>query len=216
MLFTLDRSFQTSSYCMQYLNDNILIDQIREGNLKSFKWLYNHYYELLCRFAYQIVGDHGKVEEIVDDVMFDLWNRREIVEIHELRAFLIGAVRNQCLKYLKSLAWRMQSRNINISAQEDVDFLVYLTDDESHPLGLLLEKEFTEKLHEAIERLPEECRNVFMLSRVENKKYSEIASELGISIDTVKYHMKKALRQLSSDMAKYLLFWVMVIEEILN
>lgn len=55
-----------------------------------------------------------------------------------------------------------------------------------------------------------------MLSRVENKKYSEIASELGISIDTVKYHMKKALRQLSSDMAKYLLFWVMVIEEILN
>lgn len=197
---------------MQNSNDTILIGQLRQGNKESFKWIYDHYYEQLCRFANHIIGDRGKAEEIVDDVMFDLWDRRKAIEIHELHAFLIGAVRNQCLKCLKSLAWRMQNRNSNITAQEDADFLNYLTDKDSHPLAILLEHEFVDELNKAIERLPTDCRKVFKMSRYDNKKYSEIALELGISVDTVKYHMKKALRLLSSDLARYLLLWVAFFE----
>ena len=50
----------------------------------------------------------------------------------------------------------------------------------------------------AVDELPTECRQVFELSRYEGKKYSEIAQELGISVNTVKYHIKNAIKILSS------------------
>ena len=56
----------------------------------------------------------------------------------------------------------------------------------------------------AVNRLPNECRKVFWLSRFEGRKNEEIASELGISINTVKYHIKHALALLLCDLQKYL------------
>ncbi len=65
--------------------------------------------------------------------------------------------------------------------------------EENQPLGVLLERELEDELTRSIEELPVECRTVFKKSRFEQKKYEEIALELGISINTVKYHIKNAL-----------------------
>ena len=73
----------------------------------------------------------------------------------------------------------------------------YLTDPE-HPLGWLLEEEMKNTAKQAVNELPTECRQVFELSRYEGKKYSEIAQELDISVNTVKYHIKNAIKFLSS------------------
>ena len=73
----------------------------------------------------------------------------------------------------------------------------YLTDPE-HPLGWLLEEEMKNTAKQAVNELPTECRQVFELSRYEGKKYSEIAQELGISVNTVKYHIKNAIKFLSA------------------
>ena len=81
--------------------------------------------------------------------------------------------------------------------------LNYIKGDD-YPLGRLLEKELEGEIMKAIARLPEDCRRVFRLSRFEEKKYSEIADELGISVNTVKYHIKRALALLHEDLSKYL------------
>jgi len=66
-------------------------------------------------------------------------------------------------------------------------------DTEMTPLGLLLEKEYETLIRQSIHKIPERSRFIFTKSRFEHKKYIEIAEELQISVDTVKYHLKKAL-----------------------
>ena len=82
------------------------------------------------------------------------------------------------------------------------DDKVVLTD--SHPLGMLLERELEEEIYKAIDKLPDECRRVFNKSRFEGKSYEEISQDLGISINTVKYHIKNALAALQKNLGKYL------------
>ena len=66
-----------------------------------------------------------------------------------------------------------------------------------------------EEIHHAIRNLPEVCRKVFIKSRFEGKKYEEIATELNISVNTVKYHIKSALSSLHSELGKYLIILIL-------
>ena len=75
-------------------------------------------------------------------------------------------------------------------------------------MGRLLEKELEEKIIRAVESIPPESRQVFRKSRFERKKNDEIAQELGISVNTVKYHIKRALAILREHLGEYLmLLW---------
>lgn len=85
----------------------------------------------------------------------------------------------------------------------------YLQSD-SYPLGMLLERELENEIRMAIDKLPAECRCVFEKSRIEGKKYEEISQELGISINTVKYHMKNALSFLQAELSKYLIVLILL------
>ena len=78
----------------------------------------------------------------------------------------------------------------------------------------LLDAELENEIKKIIEELPKECRNVFKKSRLEEKKYAEIAHELGISINTVKYHMKSALSTLQGKLEKYLLLLLLLFSKI--
>ena len=86
---------------------------------------------------------------------------------------------------------------------EMTDDKIILSD--SYPLGTLLERELENEIYKAIDKLPDECRRVFAKSRFEGKSYEEISRELGISVYTVKYHIKNALASLHVDLSKYLL-----------
>ena len=75
----------------------------------------------------------------------------------------------------------------------------------------IYEEEFQELVRHSLMRLPEKTRRIFMLSRMENKSYGEIAEVVGLSQKSVEFHMSKALRQLRHDLKDYfllfLLFW---------
>ena len=94
----------------------------------------------------------------------------------------------------------------------DFPVLQYVKDS-NYPLGRLLEKELENEIMNAINRLPDECRKVFNMSRFENRKYEEIAQELKISVNTVKYHIKHALALLHEDLGKYLAMVMMILVE---
>lgn len=186
--------------------DDFIVEQLHQGDMKSFEWIYGHYYELLCRFAYRFIHDRAKVEEIVDDVMFNLWDRHEQVVIRNLRQYLIRGVKNRCLNELRSAVRQHEIYFHNIAPEDNADFLEHLFADTSHPLGELLEKELDQYILKAINELPEECRRVFLLSREEQLSYEEIASRLGISTNTVKYHIKHAIRYIDKKLRPYLTF----------
>lgn len=182
-----------------------LIEGLQHGDESVFKHIYNRHYAPLCRFADLFLHDPSLAEEVTDDAIFYLWEHRTEVKItFSLRAYLMKSVRNRCLNELNSLLHREELRFSSFSLPENAEFLDSLFIEKDHPLGYLLERELEEELKYSIEALPEECRAVFKKSRFEQKKYEEIAAELGISVNTVKYHIKNALAFLQKRMSDYL------------
>ena len=120
-------------------------------------------------------------------------------------------VRNRCIDYLKSQYHKREVAHSDTGLR-DFPVLQYVKDDD-YPLGKLLEKELEDEIMNAINRLPNECRRVFYMSRFENRKYEEIAQELKISVNTVKYHIKHALALLHEDLGKYLTMAMMILIE---
>lgn len=192
--------------------DKLIIEKLKQGDEKAFKYIYDCYYVFLCRFANQLLHDPALAEEIVDDTIFYLWEHRLEVEItYSVRAYLIRAVRNRSLNELNSLRHREELRFSSFTLPENREFLDMIFDPDEHPLGYLLEKELEDELMKSIEELPEECRAVFKKSRLEQKKYEEIAAELNISVNTVKYHIKNALSFMQRRMGKYLKLLLLLI-----
>lgn len=182
-----------------------IIERLKRGDERAFRYIYDRHYVLLCRFAEQLLNDLPLAEEVVDDVIFYLWEHRTEVEItYSLRAYLIRAVRNRCLNELNSLGNRIESRVSSLSVAENLEFLDAIFVEERTPLGHLLEQELEDELLRRIDELPSECKAVFKKSRFEGKKYEEIAEELHISANTVKYHIKNALAYLQEKMGTYL------------
>lgn len=185
--------------------EELLIKKLRKGDERAFRLLYDRHYILLCRFANQLLNNAALAEEVVDDVIFYLWEHRQEVEIrYSIRAYLMRAVRNRCLNELQLQSHREELHISSFLSPESMDFLDSLFVDNKQPLGMLLEQELEEELKRSIDELPLECRKVFYKSRFEQKKYEEIATELGISVNTVKYHIKNALAFLQRRLGSYL------------
>lgn len=185
--------------------EELLIKKLRKGDERAFRLLYDRHYVLLCRFANQLLNNAALAEEVVDDVIFYLWEHRQEVEIrYSIRAYLMRAVRNRCLNELQLQSHREELHISSFLSPESMEFLDSLFVDNKQPLGMLLEQELEEELKRSIDELPLECRKVFYKSRFEQKKYEEIATELGISVNTVKYHIKNALAFLQRRLGNYL------------
>lgn len=181
----------------------LIVEQLRQGKERAYKFLYDQHYQILCHVASQYVKDDFLAETIVGDVIFHLWDVRQSLDITtSIRSYLMQSVRNRCMDYLKS---QYNQRELAMSSPGLLDFPVinYIKGDD-YPLGRLLEQELEDEIMKAIGRLPDECRRVFRLSRFEERKYEEIAKELNISVNTVKYHIKRALALLHEDLSKYL------------
>ena len=190
----------------------LLVQQLKNGVDAAYKYLYDQHYQILCHVAAQYVKDDFLAETIVGDVIFHLWEVRETIEINtSVRSYLMTCVRNRCIDYLKSQYHKREVAHSDTGLR-DFPVLQYVNDDD-YPLGKLLEKELEDEIMNAINRLPDECRRVFNMSRFENRKYEEIAQELKISVNTVKYHIKHALALLHEDLGKYLTMAMMVLIE---
>lgn len=189
---------------MNPTDEKIIITKLKAGDNEAYKYLYDYHYVALCKFSYYILKDKVQAESIVSDVIFHLWEIRENLElIPPLRNYLITAVRNKCLNYL---ALKQQEVEIRFSSMEQGGIqLQNIIQDNQQPLGILLKQELENKIQEAIDKLPPVCKQVFTMSRFREMSYEEISKELGISINTVKYHIKNALASLQKHLSKYLI-----------
>ena len=186
-------------------NENYWVLKLKKGDEDAYRYLYDCHYTVLCHMAETYVHDHFEAESIVSDTIFHLWEIRETLDIHQsLRSYLLAAVRNRCLNFLNGKSQRL---TVSFSAlggesatgdNELADIADCWGEDS------LLAKELEHEVNQAVSRLPEECKRVFVKSRFEEKTYAEIARELGISENTVKYHIKNALRQLVASLGNYL------------
>lgn len=169
-----------------------LFDQIKQGDQKALALLFSVYFPRLNSFACSVVKDGVISQDIVQEVFVKVWEKKAEVEIINLEAFLFRLVRNRCIdyiKYLKIVNNRMQE--IKIASKYEELYRIDFLGDEPY---VLIEQELSQKIEKTIENLPERCREVFILSRINGLKNREIAEKLNINIKNVERHLSRALQ----------------------
>lgn len=169
---------------------------IRNGDEKAFELMFKSHYRSLCNFACSFLGDMDEAEEIVQQVFYTLWAKREGIDVTStLKSYLFKAVHNSSLNKIKQGKVR----------QMHAEHVKHTESEESHSTTQILQgKELEKIINAAIDELPEQCCIVFRMSRFGNMKYQEIADELGISVKTVENHMGKALKLMREKLKDYL------------
>ena len=165
--------------------DPELLKQIRQGNEESFAKAFDHYYTSLCYFADKFIHDLDESRSLVQQVFVDLWIKRDKLVIqHSLKSYLFKATKNSALDYLKHKL--VETRYLNDIKPEEIIV----------ERDLIEEAELNARINAAIGELPEKCREIFILCRFEELRYTEIALRLGISVKTVEMQMGIALKKL--------------------
>lgn len=169
-----------------------LFDRVRSGDLKAFELLFSIYFARLNDFAKNVVRDDFISQDIVQEVFVKVWEKRAEIESLNLEAFLFRLVRNRCLDYIKHLKVvnnRMQEINISSKYEE-----LYRIDFIGNEPYVLIEEELKTKIEKTIQSLPDRCREVFILSRIDGLKNKEIAEKLDINIKNVERHLSRAMQ----------------------
>ena len=171
------------------------LERIRRGDQDAFDAVFRFYYPPLVGMAEGMLRNRAIAEEIVQDVMLELWRRRDALPIEEsMRAYLFRATRNRALNHLRHGRVERLSEPRIVEARAAVPIAP----------AALVEEEIDVALRQAVVALPARCREVFELSRVHGLRYAEIADLLGISVKTVEAQMGRALRTLRERLAPWL------------
>jgi RNA polymerase sigma-70 factor, ECF subfamily len=188
-----------------------IVRELKAGNQILFEQVFNEYYKLLYYEAKGYFRSEPLVEEIVCDVFTRIWINREKLNItSSLRDYLIRSVHNNCIDY-----YRMQKKQerINLDLHDVREDYFSLTDIGENPLDYILTKELEDCITDAINRLPEQYRKTFLMSRVNELTYEEIAIKMGISVNSVKTNIKNALSKLREELKAFLsllLIWFLM------
>ena len=149
--------------------------------------MFLEHYEEWCLFSYTYIKNIIEAEEVVQDVCVSILMRKHNTKILNLKAYIIAAIKNKSLKKLKELQKTISINTIDV-------YTSFSSED-----GIIL-KEDKSRLQKAIESLPDSNKRAFKLCVLEEQKYKTVADIMGISVNTVKYHIKRAYKTLRAEM----------------
>ena len=178
------------------------VERVRAGDGTALEEMFRAYYGSLCAFAGGFVRSPDVVEELVQNVFFNVWVQRERWMVRDsVKAYLYGATRNQAMNHLKRrhVELRWQERATQESGAAELDQTTQTAEDR------LQSEELTIVLQQAIDRLPARARLVVTLRWQHQLRYAEIAAVLGISVKGVENQLARAIRALRehlSDMTR--------------
>jgi RNA polymerase sigma-70 factor (ECF subfamily) len=171
----------------------------------NFQNLYLAYYRGMVRFAQEYVGCKEDAENIVHDAFAEVWEIKPgYLEKKYLLSLLFTIVKNKCIDYLRH---RIVVREAESLIQEAFrrDMQMKYDSLESFDQELFLRNEtIEERVSRAIDSLPEKCRQIFIMNKLEGLRQKEIAQMLHISVNTVESQMGIAYKKLREELKDYL------------
>jgi RNA polymerase sigma-70 factor (ECF subfamily) len=149
----------------------------------EFEVFFKRYYKLALCVSVRITGNFTASEDIVQDIFLRLWKNAEILRPGEsLKSLLLKAVKNKSLNYIRDKKKNQDLHSIRLIPDEEKDDF----EPDERISGILMQ----------IESLPPKCREIFNLVVFKEQKYQEVASQLGVSVNTIKTQMGIAYKQL--------------------
>lgn len=180
---------------MNYSLDNTseLIIDLKRGNKKAYDFIFATLFIKLVHYIMGLTGDRHKAEDIVQHVFMKLWENRSSLDINtSIKNYLYRSSHNRFIDL-----YRQEQKQFRLS-----DMIYYKTQMEEEEVDdgqISLEKQ---KLRAAIEKLPPKRKEIFKLNKFRGLEYTEIATQLNISVKTVENHMGKALKLIRDEVKK--------------
>ncbi|RAJ79203.1 RNA polymerase sigma-70 factor (ECF subfamily) [Chitinophaga dinghuensis] len=172
---------------MLQLSNEEIVKGIRTRNKAVFEAVFKQFAPSMYNIAVRYVKDEDNANDMVQDVFLNLWkNAENLDERAPIQHYLARATVNTCLNSIK----KEQRKEAYTKEQ----LHVATPSETSHQL--LEHKELETQYRYALDKLPDQCRRVFEMSRFKGLSPTEIAEQLDISINTVYAHLTTALKKL--------------------
>lgn len=182
----------------EIINSESFVSLLKKGDKNAFKIIFDTYYKRLYLFSLSYVDDKFAAEEIVENTLLKLWQKRnKLDKIKNLKSYLYTMVRNASIDYNKK-----EKKFVRLDVEKHDSFPQrdqYIIEEETHAI-----------LFQALEKLPEKCRKVFELSCLDGVKYKDIAEDLQISINTVKSQRARAIELLKSHLKNHPFYQILL------
>lgn len=159
--------------------------------------LFNTYWEFVFDAAFRKLGDEEAAQDLTQEIFISLWENRASLELAgNLHGYLYGAVKYKVINYIRLQAKR-DGHQVELS---------YLMNQQStlEADAQLILKDLNKDVDAAMARLPERMRLVVAMSRNQDRSIKEIASELGVSVQTVKNQITAAMKILRENLSYFL------------
>lgn len=178
-----------------------LLTSLQKGDEEAFAYVFKTFYSPLFNYAGRILRDEEQANDVVQDTFCRLYENRSNITIHiSLKSYLYRSVYNNCIDLIR----HKKVANAYVDAKM-LDFyfsrIIQLPEAELK----MLDEDIGEAIREAIAHLPERCRQIFCLSKLEGLSNKQIAEQLGISVKTVETQMTTAFVRLRKEL-EWLLF----------
>lgn len=172
--------------------------------MRDFSRFFTENQERFLLFAYSYVKDRATSEDILMDSVAALWeNREKWQENSNLHAVLLTIIKNKTLNYLAHQQVRLRAEE-KINNHEQRELNLRISTLEACNPETIFDNEIQQIVQEALNRLPEQSRKIFILSRHEHISNKKIAEQLGISVKSVEFHITKTLKILRHELKDYL------------
>lgn len=171
--------------------------------LAVFEKLFHAYHDKLHLYAFNILKDSEAASDIVQLVFKKLWEKRNDLVMEEaIAGYLYKTTYSLCLNDI---------RNNRIRREHTRLATIHTTRTNDNAKDKVLTGELTRRIQQVLDDLPAQCRLIFIMSRMDGKKYAEIAKELDISVKTVEAQIGKALKIFKAKLSDYLVLILVIL-----
>lgn len=169
----------------------LYINRMQHGDTTAFEYFFKKYMQMLYTYALGFVDEKSVAEDIIQDVFVQFWHKREQIQYTtSVYSYLQRMVKNACINMRRhEEVKRRYEQEVKYMEEEAFDWR------EVEELQKL-----QQKLFDAMDRLPERCREIFIMSCVDGLKYREIAARMGITENTIKTQIKLGYKKLRDEM----------------
>ena len=171
-------------YCLIYQEDNF------------FESIYKELYHPIYVFTLKYVMSPNLAHDLTQDVFLKVWERKNrLKDMEKVNSYIYRIAKNHTLDYL---------RKVKTSKAAQAEILEFYSSSENHkPIeAKIIEEEYFEFMELVLKGMSSRRKQIFVMCRVEGMSYKEVAENLGVSRDTVKYHMVESMRILRGRFVK--------------
>ncbi|WP_111672748.1 RNA polymerase sigma factor [Algoriphagus litoralis] len=182
---------------MKPSGDEILYKRIKKADHQAFDLLFQNYWKRLFQYAYKLLQDQQQAEDVVQEVLVQLWENAPQRDISNLSGYLFRSVKYQVALIIKGEKWKVGWEDLELEVVE-----------ESVEMEQVVKEALFQRLDHSIDNLPEKCKAVFQLHKKEGVSVKDIAASLNLSQRTVENQIHKAMKVLRSELG--LFFFIML------